>query len=107
MGLKRSRGVVLGAALVLAAASLAGCGIGDPDYDELCVEKETMIRDYDPKCDGDGHGGRFHWVYVPYSGASYPVGSKVTHSGASFTKPASGSFARGGFGGARGGSGGS
>jgi dihydroxyacetone kinase len=105
--MKRSGMVALGSALVFASMSLAGCSEANPDYDELCVNKETMVRVEDKECDGDGGGGRHGFVYVPYTGSAYPVGSKVTHPGASFTRPASGTFARGGFGGARGGSGGS
>lgn len=103
--MKRGAAVALGAALILASMSLAGCAEPDPDHDELCVDRETMIRVNDDQCDGrSSHHG---FVYVPFiRGTTYPVGQKVSHPSASFTRPASGSFARGGFGGARGGAGG-
>lgn len=104
--MKRGVSVVLGTALVAASASLAGCTTWSdpgPDYDQLCVDAE-QIRHEDWKCDGDGGGGRFHWLYMPYTGAAHPVGSKATHPNATTTRPGSGVIARGGFGGARGGS---
>jgi hypothetical protein len=102
--MKRSGMVALGAALVLASTALAGCAEPDPDYDELCVDKETLVRVDDDQC--DGRSNSHSWIYVPFSaGRSYPVGQKVSHPSASFTRPASGSFSRGGFGGSRGGGG--
>lgn len=85
----------------------SACSEEEPEYDQICVDQETMVRVEDSDCEPE-RGSR-HWFYIPFARGvtvpAHPIGSKVTTSG-SFTKPATGTFSRGGFGGYRGGSGG-
>lgn len=105
--MKRSVGVLLGAGIVAASMAMSACSEEGQEYDEICVNQETMIRGEDGDC--DNHRSGFAWFYVPYikngTTPAHPIGSKVTTSG-SFTKPATGTFSRGGFGGYRGSTGG-
>lgn len=98
--MKRGSRVVLGAGFAAAVVFAVTACAGDPDTEEICVNRETMVEVDDDFCE-DGHHGHT-WFYVPY-GSSHAKGSKVTVPG-SYVKPASGTVGRGGFGGSRGGS---
>ena len=109
--MKRSRKVTLGsmAVAVLVASGLAAWADSeDTTYEQLCVDEATMVRVDDDQCPEEGHGSRggHGWFFIPYTHGTampaHPVGSKVTMPG-SFARPATGNFARGGFGGVRGG----
>lgn len=105
--MKRSTLVVLGVGFLTVCGGAYWLLDGGEQYDEVCVNQETMIRVQDSDCESEHEG--HHWYYMSYprfgSLPPHPIGSKVTTSG-SFTKPATGAFSRGGFGGVRGGSGG-
>ena len=104
----RSATVTLGGAALI-AAGLSGCSAltGDSDYAETCVDDATNTRVTEDNCDRpySGYGPRYSWFYVPFVAGALPgYGASMNGlTGASRSKPGSGSISRGGFGGKTGG----
>jgi hypothetical protein len=96
-----STAVTLGVGIAT-ALTLAGCPKSEeePTHSAVCVDEATQLRVDDDRCDDDDHHGHV-WFYYPLHTSAPPVGSTVSGTAGSFTKPA-GSYttvpAKGGFG---------
>ncbi|UDL16608.1 hypothetical protein SEA_ATUIN_214 [Arthrobacter phage Atuin] len=112
---RKSGGISLGVAGILASALLTGCTpdgtVIDADYAQMCQDKTTEQRVEDTNCSDQGRaGGHYGWYFYNMQGNSHTlpaVGSKL--SGGSTSIPAGksykagvtskgGTISRGGFG---------
>lgn len=117
--MKKSTSVTVG--LVLAAGISFACASGEDDqefmdvnadHQQVCVkveDEDNFIRADDDKCPDENehhahfYPGYYYWYYMGSAhGSPPPVGSKVSTTSGSFTRPTSGTIARppasGGFG---------
>lgn len=97
--MKRAASITIG---VVLASLIAGCSDSEqPDYSEVCVDREMTILPED-QCDDDDDRARGHsFIYIPGSNYVGARGSRYTGSYSS-VKPTSGTVGRipasGGFG---------
>lgn len=113
-GVKRTKNVVLGFTLALAATVMAGCEEeppeDTPDYSRICVAEDmTRLEDDDCEDGQSSSGGRASWFWYLRQHKGPAVGTKATPAHGVRTAPTSGTVgtipAKGGFGTSTGGGG--